>query len=615
MPARIFKSQVACALAVAGLLCGSQLAGAQSTSANAAVAVAPKQALQNSALDAPLFYQLLIAEMEVGSSEGSSASLVLLDAAHKTQSEQLYKRATDVALQARAGDQALSTVQAWRKSFPASVDAHRYLIQLLVALNRLPEASEPLRSLIQITPAAERPALIASLPRFFERTGNRKLTPELLEKALQPYLEASDTRTVAQVAIANAWHGAGDTPRALELIQRAHTQDPTADGPALMALQLLPSTAGAEPVIVGHLQAKPQAHQMRMFYAQALTMSQRYADALKQVEQVTRDAPAMAAPWLTLGALRLEMRQPKEAVAAVKTYIERVEAAADSTAHAAEVGPAAAVLATGAAAIDGAPDVAPERDLTPAWLLLAQAAEQQNDFKAAEAWLAKIDAPQRALDVQVRRASLLSKQGRLPEALALIKAAPEAGEDDARAKLLAQVQLLRDARQWEPAHQLLVQANAQSANDPDLLYEQSMLAEKLNHVDEMERLLRQVITLRPDHHHAHNALGFSLADRGLRLPEAKSLIEHALAQAPGDPFITDSLGWVEYRLGNRDAAIKLLTQAYSARPDPEIAAHLGEVLWINGQQDDARRVLREGNSRDTANDVLRETMQRLKVDL
>jgi tetratricopeptide (TPR) repeat protein len=101
----------------------------------------------------------------------------------------------------------------------------------------------------------------------------------------------------------------------------------------------------------------------------------------------------------------------------------------------------------------------------------------------------------------------------------------------------------------------------------------------------------------------------------MRLPEAKALIQRALELAPGEPFITDSLGWVEYRMGNRDEAIKHLSQAYRSRPDPEIAAHLGEVLWMNGQRDEARRILREGRSRDETNDVLRETVARLKVDL
>jgi Flp pilus assembly protein TadD len=142
-----------------------------------------------------------------------------------------------------------------------------------------------------------------------------------------------------------------------------------------------------------------------------------------------------------------------------------------------------------------------------------------------------------------------------------------------------------------------------------------MMAEKTNNLDEMERLLRRVIELKPDHHHAYNALGYSLAERKVRLPEARALIKKALDLSPGEPFITDSLGWVEYRLGNSDEALRLLRGAYQSRPDPEIAAHLGEVLWATGQVEEARRIWREGRSRDSANDVLKETLARLRVEL
>lgn len=606
MPARISTSQAICALVVAGW---AGALPAQAQSAVTAVAPANAPVISNSDLDASLFYQLLVGELELSASEGSTAFLVMLDAANKTKNEQLYRRATDMALQIRAGSQALIVVQSWRKAFPASREAHRYLIQLLVALNRAPETAEPLRSLIKLTPMAERPGLIASLPRYFERTSDQKLVPEVIEAALKPSIDEPETRMASLVAMGRAWLAAGDNARALEFAQRAHAQEPTAEGPVLLALAVLPVAADAEPIILGHLRARPQADAIRMVYARALSVSQRHADALAQVEQVTRHQPALSAPWLTLGALHLELRHAKEATAAIETYIERVQSA-----------PAAPVKERASAGAEEAPGddefvIEADRGLTQAWLMLAQAAEQEGDFKRAEAWLSKVEMPQRALEVQVRRASLLAKQGRLTEGLDLIRQAPETGEDDARAKVLAEVQLLREGKQWEPAIQVLTLANQRFADDPDLLYEQSMMAEKLNRVDEMERLLRRVIALRPNHHHAHNALGFSLADRGMRLPEAKALIEHALALAPGEPFITDSLGWVEYRMGNRTEAIKQLSRAYRSRPDPEIAAHLGEVLWVDGQRDEARRVLREGKSRDQANDVLRETVARLKVDL
>ena len=611
MPARFPTAKAVCALVVAGCTWAPQAwSQTAAAAASAPAAAASEPAFENSDLDAPLFYQLLVGELELSASEGSTAFLVMLDAATKIKNEQLYKRAVDMALQIRAGGQALMVVQSWRKALPASRDAHRYLIELLVALNRSPETAEPLRSLIRLTPETDRPGLIASLPRFFERTGDRKLVPEILTDALQPYIDAPATADASLVAIGRSWQAAGDSVRALEYVQRAHARDAGAEGPVLLALELLPTTTDAEPIVQGYLKAKPQASAVRMFYARALGMSQRYLEALTQVDQVTRDDPAQSAPWLTLGALHLELRQPKEATVAIKTFIERIQATAPSNPPAK---PAAATPSV--TNEDGAVIESEDRGLTQAWLMLAQAEEQQGNFKAAEAWLAKVDTPARALEVQVRRASLLARQGRVADAVELIRRAPEANDDDARAKLLAEVALWREARQWAQANDALKRGNERFKDDPDLLYEQSMMEEKLDHIDEMERLLRRVIELRPDHEHAHNALGFSLADRGLRLPEAKALIVRALELAPGEPFITDSLGWVEYRMGNRDEAIKQLKRAYQSRPDPEIAAHLGEVLWVNGQHDEARRILREGKSRDQANDVLRETVVRLKVNL
>jgi Flp pilus assembly protein TadD len=131
----------------------------------------------------------------------------------------------------------------------------------------------------------------------------------------------------------------------------------------------------------------------------------------------------------------------------------------------------------------------------------------------------------------------------------------------------------------------------------------------------MEGLLRRVMTLKPEQPNAYNALGYSLADRSTRLPESRELIARALALAPDDPFITDSLGWVEFKLGHTDEALRLLRAAFKSRPDTEIAAHLGEVLWASGKLDEARNIWRSGRERDAGNDVLQETLARLKVDL
>jgi tetratricopeptide (TPR) repeat protein len=433
----------------------------------------------------------------------------------------------------------------------------------------------------------------------------------LLDQALQPYVDGAETSTAARVALGRAWLAAPEPAKALDLAQRAHRREPAAEGPALLAADLLPGTPAAEPIVLAHLKAKPDSHGVRLTYVRVLTSSQRYAEAIDQLDTVTRIAPTLAPPWLTLGALQIELRHPAEATTALQKFVQLTQSGAAQAPMVAVTTPPA----DGPDEAEDAPNASANEALTQAWLLLAQAAEQQSDYKAAEAWLAKVDSPQRMLEVQSRRASVLARQGKVKEARELVRGVPERTAEDARAKMLAEAQVLRDVKQWGEAGAVLAAANQKFPDDVDLLYEESMAAEKLNRLDEMERLLRRVIALKPDHHHAYNALGYSLAERNLRLPEAKTLIQKALALSPGEPFITDSLGWVEYRLGNRDEALRLLRGAYQSRPDTEIAAHLGEVLWVAGQRDEARRVLREARSRDATNDVLREMLTRLRVDL
>jgi Flp pilus assembly protein TadD len=574
-----------------------------------AQADAPASKVENSALNAALFHQLLISEIELREGELAASFQLMLDAARRTGDEQLYRRATEIALQGRAGDEALAAVKAWRQALPNSGEALRYQVQLLVQLNRTADVVEPLQGLLKITPPAQRPALITALPRFFARSSDRNLAANVLEQALLPYINEPDTRVAARVTIGRGWLAAINGTKALALAQSAHEMDRGAEGPAGLALEMLPGTPEAEAIVQDQLAAKPDSTAVRLLYVRALLTGQRLADATAQLQTLTRNAPQLPQAWLTLGALHVQLHEPAAAIVALNKYIELVEAGGMPIAD-----DAATANAT-ANADDDTPAPTKEDALIRGWLLLSQAAEQQGDLKAADAWLAKIDSPQRALEVQVRRASLLAREGKVAQARALIQRLPEKTPEDARLKIMAEAQILRDAKRWADANSLLAQANQRYPDDVELIYEQSMMFEKLNKLADMERLLRRVIALKPDHQHAYNALGYSLAERNVRLPEARTLIKKALELSPGEPSITDSLGWVEYRLGNREEAIRLLRDAYRGQPDAEIAAHLGEVLWVNGQADEARRVLREARQRDAANEVLRETLARLRVDL
>ncbi|MEO7009965.1 MAG: hypothetical protein ABI156_12530, partial [Caldimonas sp.] len=402
--------------------------------------------MQNSTLDARLFYQLLIGEIELRSGEAGTAYQVLLEAARNSKSEQVFRRATEVALQARAGEQALAAVVAWRSALPESTEALRYQVQLLVALKRTSDSREPLAELLRLTPAAERATLIAALPRFYSRSADRKAAAEMLAEVLKPYLDDAGTQTAARVALGRSWLAALDTGKALDFAKRAHDADPSADEPALLALEMLPGTPDAEAIVASYLQARPADIRLRLLYVRSLAGSQRYAEASTQLEQLTTSQPQLAPPWLTLGALRLEMHRPAEAATALKKYVELVQSgsavgvAAAASGSANGNGSAGAsgkggdgggasgnnsnVGASAANGDDDAPGTSSQA-LTQAWLMLAQAAEDQRDYAGAEQWLAHIDNPQRALEVQLRRASILARQGRLDEARALIHRAPE----------------------------------------------------------------------------------------------------------------------------------------------------------------------------------------------
>ncbi len=582
----------------------------QAQEAPAAAASAASAAPTNSGLDDRLLYQLLVGEMALNQGDAGTAYEWILDAARRTRDEGLFRRAVDIALQARAGEQALAASRAWRLARPESLDALRLQLQILLLLGRNDAVAEPLKLLLAQTPAAERPGLIAALPRFLQRANDPRLVASLIEDGVKPYRDDAAARVPARVALGRALMEARNFDRALLLAQEAHALDPAAAGPALLAMELMRERPAAESVVQNYLRQGSAEPALRLAYVRVLTAAQRYADATLQLETATRLSPRVAAPYLSLGALHLELKQVPEGEAALLRYIELVQAS-PSAAPAAPSDGAAGELAT----LDEDDAPRPDRGLVQAWMMLAQAAEQRGDYKAAEAWLARIEDPQRALEVQVRRASILARQGQLAAARELIRRAPERQSDDARAKLMAEAAVLRDVKRWPEAFEVLAEGAQRFTDDADLIYEQAMMAEKTNRLDDMERLLRRVIQLKPDNAHAHNALGYSLADRRLRLPEARQLVQRALELSPGDPFITDSLGWVEYRLGNFAEAARLLRQAYAARPDTEIGAHLGEVLWAMGERDEARRVWRESRVRDAANDVLIETLSRLRVDL
>ena len=550
-------------------------------------ASAPVQEEETAALNAELFYELLLSEITTSEGDPATGYNLMLDAARRSGDPQLYRRATEIALQSRSGESALAAARAWKEALPQSRDANRYLLRILVALNRVDDSAGPLRQELARSSARDKVSTIRALPLLYARASDKALAARVVRLALEKELNDPALGPMAWTTVGRMYLAADDKARALEAAGNALGQNPGDDGAAMLALQLLENAVPeAEALLPRYLAGKPLP-EVRMAYARVLLESQRLADAQAQVDAVTREQPDNAQAWLIRASLQLQAGELDQAEAALQRCTQLLEQ-------------------------DPATEQR-QRALTQIYLMQSQIAEKRGDLAQAQAWLARIDDAEQLLAVQSRHASLLVRQGRLDEARALIRAIPEKGPDDARLKLQAEVQLLREAGRYQQAYELQGKVVALAPQDNELVYDQAMLADKAGRPAEMERLLRAIIARQPDHHHALNALGFSLADRGVRLQEAKALIVKALEYAPDDPFITDSLGWVEFRLGNRKEALDILERAFRTRPDAEIAAHIGEVLWSLGQRDRALAVWREGLRINKDNDVLKGTLKRLRV--
>ena len=570
------KSRLRNAVLILCLLClGLQSAGASDKSQATAV---------KSALDAVLFYQLLLGELQVRQGSPGAGFSLILDAARKTRDPALFQRAVDLALQARAGDAALQAAQTWKRELPEAREPNRYILQILLALNRIEEAGQALAVSIEELPEDEKQAALISIPRVFARVTDKALAARVVELALKRSLDNKTLQASAWTTIGRMHRDAQQWPQAIEAALKGHASDPLAQGPLILGLSLLPQGSPAIRRMLDNAMRSAVSAELRLGYARSLIALQANSDALGQLQALTSQHPGFAPGWLLQGLLQLDAGQATQARQSLERHVELVK---DS------------------------PEAEQQAGLTEALMALSRLAQQQGQIDQAARWLNRLPASADPVRLAIRRAELLEQQGRSEEARVVLTQVQPASAEQAKRKTLALSRWMRENRQSPQAYTLLKQALGQSPDDPELLIELSLVTEKIKQFDEMETVLRRLMVMRPQDPHAFNALGYSLADRGIRLQEARALILQAVELAPQDPFIQDSLGWVEFRLGRIVEATRILRAAYQARPDAEIAAHLGEVLWLQGQKDEAARIWREGILLKADNETLTETMHRL----
>ncbi len=564
------------------------MAALLTTSAGCAATPQAKSQVQP-AETAQAFYQGLLAELSSQAEDFVQAHALMLNLARITDDPQAYERATEFALRSRDGDTALTTARAWLKAAPGSHDAARYVIQILVGLNRLEDTIEPIRADLAAYPVAERGAAIADLPRYFSRVADKKRAAVVVQSALAPELARGKQTAAIWAAVGTMQAMASEPASALKSALNGARAEPGNRQVAQLALYLVQNEKSQADDILTRFIAAGGSVDSGLAYVRRLAELARTEEAYATAQTLTSLWAGSAEAWLLRGSIAFQNRDYVAAGDALSRSVSILEKAdADPQAPATDA-----------------------RVAAQAYFLLAVMAENDKNFEQALAYLDKLTSPQDQRRADQRRVQILLALGRQDAAMDVVNAMPQDDDESARAKISAEVELLRARKDEDAAYQLLSEAMARFPKDPDLAYEAAMSADKLKNLAVMESILRGLIAKHPDYYQALNALGYSLADRNVQLVEARSLIVKALSFAPKDPFIIDSMGWVEYRSGNLDAANTLLRSAFEAKPDAEIAAHWGEVLWSLGQREAAQTTWERGRQLNPDNETLRDTVRRL----
>lgn len=542
----------------------------------------PEEHLPTVALSKEILFKVLSSEIAFQRGNWQSAYVTLLGAAQQTRDPRLARRAAEMALNAKQANEALVAIRLWRELAPDSEEATQYYLGFIMLSNNLAEAKPILEKRLQDAPPQARGVMMLQIQRLLARAQDKAGAYTLLEQLVTPYTAMSE----AHLALAQQTFSMGNSVRAQEEARIALNLKPDSELAILTSAQVAPDNNEVERILTDFLKNYPGSHEVRVAYARTLIDRKQYEKARSQFEILLKSDKQDATTLLALGLLNAQIGDIKAAERYLTSYIDQLSKHPDEA-----------------------------RDSTQALLILAQIAAERNDIDAALKWLAQVEPGDAYLDAQLRRAQLLSKRGDLDGARRVLAEIETNGEREKTQVTQVEAQLLRESHRPQEAFKVLETALKTQPDNADLLYDYAMAAEKLNNLSAMETALRKLIALAPENQQAYNALGYSLAERNIRLPEALTLIQKALTLAPQDPFIVDSMGWVQYRMGNLNEAETRLRTAYSLLPDPEIGVHLGEVLWVKGQKTDAQKLWREVRQKDPQNDALKNTLTRLGASL
>ena len=600
---------IVASLCLVGAMAFAQDARAQDAAPPLASSTEGDGVLPDNDLSAATLFKLMMSEIasQRGAADASFATELKL--ARETRDPRIARRATEFAVQARQPGSAVEAARLWSELSPQSRVAADTYLTLLVLSSRFDEAEPLLAAKIEGAPSKSQ--ALVQVYGLLSQAQNHAVVYATMRRLAGPYPSLPEGHMV----VAQAAQAAGEKAAAVEEARLAVRLQPDSEAATIMLAQFQQFDApkDADAALSSFIARNPKSVQMRLSYARFLNGEKRYDESAAQLARVRKDAANAPETIYTLGLLAYQANKPKDAEAYFKHFIDLRAPAKKATTKVPAVAP-------DADAADGTADLVDDsngqgRGADRAYLYLAQIAEDGKDYPRALDWLGKVGPGNDFAAARIRRSLILARQGKLDLARSELHALPAGTPAQATQLLLAEAQMLRDADQNQVAYDFLGTAIEKTPNDPELLYDYGMTAEKVGRFEVLESAMRSVIRVRPDNAQAYNALGYTLADRNERLDEAKALIEKANALSPDDASILDSLGWVQYRLGNNGDALQNLERAYKLRNDAEIAVHLGEVLWVSGRPADAERTWREASAKEPQNVVLQQTLTRFNVQI
>lgn len=538
---------------------------------------APKVNLPKVDLTPDLIFKLLMGEVALDRNQPRVGLRLLMDAARQTNDPRVAQRVTEVAMKERQFKEAMEAASLWLKNDPTSAQARQLMAALLVNQQRLADAQPYLEQWL----SADKTRLgsnLVQLTQLLARYKDKKAALSLLKTLAAPYADNAQ----AHVAVAQAAWSASEPELSLTEARAALAIAPDMELAALFVAQALQLHSDEEAMafVADYLKRYPTAIDVRMSFTRLLVNKKKVNEALEQFELLTAGAPQNPKLEINIATLAFSLEQWDVAEAHFK-----------------------AALSAGFSD----PDIIA--------LSLGEIEERRKHYVEALKWYAEVKPGERYVNAQARYAAVLVKQGNLEAGNRHLEMLLEQNTNVQIQLIQAQANLLREAKAYQRAFDVLDKALKSHPDVVDLLYDQGMMAEKIERFDVLEKNFRRVIQLRPDNAQAYNALGYTLADRKIRLSEANQLIKKALELSPNDPYILDSQGWVYFRLGELRQAESVLRQAFKLRPEAEVGAHLGEVLWENNQREEAKRLWTDLIKNNAANETLLETIKRLAADL